>query len=264
MRYFIVGMGRVGSSLFSSLKGTKYTFMGYFSSKKVNGIPDRLHYRQLGEIPDVDIIFITLPDDKIEEISKKINRKACFCHTSGFRNFSVLPDYGLGRVSMHPIHSIPEMFSDLSNLFWGVNGDKIGKEKASKLISAMGGKIVYISDEAKPLYHAINVISSNILVSIYYLLSNPIDKLNLPLEPFLQLSVTSLKNIEQFGVLNALTGPVERGDLNTFRKDIEALRNGYPDIFSSLKELFMTNIEIARRKGLNEEILKHMSDIINT
>ncbi len=264
MKYFIVGMGRVGSSLFSSLKGTEHTFMGYFSNKKVNGVPDRQYYRKLDEIPDVDIIFVTLPDDKIEEVSKKIDRKACFCHTSGLQSFSVLPDYGLGRVSMHPIYSVPEMFSDLTGLFWGVSGDKIGKEKASKLINTMGGKIIYISDEAKPLYHAINVISSNILVSIYYLLMGPIDKLNLPLEPFLQLSISSLKSIEQFGVQNALTGPVERGDLITFRKDIEALKSGYPDIFSSLKELFLTNIKIAKRKGLNEEILRHMSDIINT
>ena len=61
--------------------------------------------------------------------------------------------------------------------------------------------------------------------------------------------VGALQNIEEFGVPNALTGPIVRGDEKVIGRHIEALRQLRPGILKAYKVLGQEAVDIAVRHG---------------
>ena len=75
----------------------------------------------------------------------------------------------------------------------------------------------------------------------------------------------NIDNIWNNGILNSLTGPVLRGDVNTINKHLQAIKEDHSDIYKNLsmnllKLVGKRNLEFSKKNMKNEEEEK----ILNT
>lgn len=257
MRFSIIGMGRIGSSLYFSLKDTDFKFEGYYSLNPVKEI-DNSFYKKIKEL-DSDIYFFTLPDRIIYSISEMIDKKnKYFVHCSGYLSSDIFSKSKV--LSLHPMVSVNKFFSSLKNISWGIEGDEEGILLGKKIVQVLNGKYYIIKKENKPLYHSACVISTNLVNTLLFYSAEIMKELNIEENEILKLTESVIKNSYESGILNALTGPIERGDIEIVEGELLSLKKKYPYIFYSLLQLFVLNAQTAIKKGRDE---KEIIDIIN-
>ncbi|MGB9826630.1 MAG: DUF2520 domain-containing protein, partial [Desulfofundulus sp.] len=107
--------------------------------------------------------------------------------------------------------------------------------------------------EDKPLYHAAACIASNYLVSLMHLATNLYGRFGLSqkqaFEALYPLVRGTINNIRRVGPVEALTGPVARGDVPTIAGHLPAL-DRVGSLESRLYRLVgLYTIQVAREKG---------------
>ena len=90
-----------------------------------------------------------------------------------------------------------------------------------------------LADEDKPLYHAAACLASNYLTTLLHNVEEIYQSLGMErqdaLTAFWPLVRGTLNNIETKGTVQALTGPISRGDVGTVEKHLNAFREKLPD-----------------------------------
>ena len=263
MRFFIVGMGRAGSSLFFSLRKRGHICVGYHSLKPHDDV-DAEFYPELQDIPRVDTIFFTVPDSLIPVISEKVprNRAHVFAHLSGNMPSNIFGREGV--LSIHPIVSIGQRNMELLGLPWTIEGDKKGLEMGKRIVEELDGRYYIIHAEDRPLYHAACVIGSNLVLTLLSYAGEILNGLGIEKSEVLTLARSVIDNMDSEGFDKAKTGPVERGDWETLRNDLIALKRKYPYLFQSLANLILLNAHlVSREKGkeYEENVLSIISDV---
>ncbi|MFA6308684.1 MAG: Rossmann-like and DUF2520 domain-containing protein [Clostridia bacterium] len=269
----IVGAGRLGKALALGLtkKGFKITGIASRSNSsfeilnKMIGIPNENSLYDV--VLNSDIIAITVSDSEIENVSREIsmfnNRidisNKIFLHFSGSVDSDALitlrhKDAFTG--SLHPIQTFTasdDSWKGLEGIYYGFEGDKETEGFASELVNEFNGKLLIIEKNQKALYHAACCIISNYTVTLSYIAEQLFGKIGISsdvaekaLEPLLE---NTAKNISQTGSVNALTGPVSRGDSEVIEKHIEALKSISEDDCEAYKILAKISAQIALKKG---------------
>jgi predicted short-subunit dehydrogenase-like oxidoreductase (DUF2520 family) len=117
------------------------------------------------------------------------------------------------------------------------------------------------------LYHAGAVAVSNYFVALvdyglkFYqaLGANKQDAL----KAVLPLIRGTLHNIETLGIPDALTGPIVRGDIETVRDHLAAIRKRAPGLLALYRELAKHTITVAKdRRSLKQETIFELSQVI--
>jgi len=198
---------------------------------------------ELNKLPFAELTFITTPDDKIAQIAqhlvqeKIIGPQTMVAHCSGALPSTILsPLQKLGCLiaSFHPLKAFSTDKSDQS-VFRGcdcvIEGDSKAVERISFLFSQLDARVIPINTENKTLYHAAAVMASNYLVTLAAAAIELFDKAGITEEVAKQIATnlmtSSLNNIQQAkNLADALTGPLQRGDLNTLKMHLEALPMG--------------------------------------
>ncbi len=257
MRFAIIGMGRIGSSLYFSLKETDFEFTGYYSRRLEEKI-ERKYFKSIKEL-DADVYFFTVPDNLIYSLKEMIEKdNKYFVHCSGYLSSDILGNKRI--LSLHPMISVGRKFSSLKNISWGIEGDEEGLKIGEKIIKVLNGRYYVIKKEDKPLYHCSCVISANLVNTLLYYSSEIMKGFGIEEKDVLNLASSVINNSEDLGILNSLTGPVERGDFNTIEGELLALKNKYPYIFYSILQLFVLNAQLSIKKGRDE---KDIIDFVN-
>lgn len=267
----IIGCGKLGSNLGIQLskKGFEVSFesRNIESSKKVAKIANSNNFTSsIGKFSKyADIVFITVTDDKIEEVVKKIafNEKTILFHCSGVLSSKILNVPLAG--SFHPIQSFSKIEKDnpFKNIVIGIeSGNKkvfnIGVNIAKELCSTP----FFIESENKVLYHASCCIASNYLVTLIHsafsLLKKSKIKKDIYFKILMPLIYKTIENIEKVGFEKALTGPISRGDTNTIQKHVEEIEKKMPKLLDLYKELGLKTVEVLsfEKKDELETILK--------
>ncbi|MCK4527086.1 DUF2520 domain-containing protein [candidate division WOR-3 bacterium] len=265
MRFALCGAGRVGTSLAESLKSANWEFLGYYSisypewveeNEKLSD-PRQLDYKDL-------LVILALPDKAIEFLSGELPSDLIVGHTSGSLNhMAINAPYPRARFSLHPLCSISTYGMDLSGGFWGIEGDSFGILTARRIVSALKGRAFYVESDKKPLYHLASVVSSNLMNSLLYIGNELFASCGLEEDIAFNLGESTLKNIKDKGYVASLTGPIERGDYDTLKRDLEALKGFNPSLLPMISELLMVNLKIAKEKGLSEEDADSICSIIS-
>ncbi|MCL1925483.1 MAG: DUF2520 domain-containing protein [Defluviitaleaceae bacterium] len=260
MKKCIIGCGKVGTALGS--------YLGITPTKNIE------------ETKNANIIFIATPDSKIKEVYEQIKTylannhiskgsleanfplvptlsdgsfsdgiasiasgKIIFCHMSGFLASDLFKD-NIG-FSIHPMAAVTKE-TDLKKIMFTIEGDS----KHIHIIKELFPNNQIIKKEAKPLYHAAAVIASNFLVGIYNIAENVLKEAGIQnTEMLMGLVETTINNIKSKGSINALTGPIERGDLETVKSHLEALPENYKDIYNVMSNQL---IKIAIQKNIDK------------
>ncbi len=269
----ILGLGKVGTSVGYLLSKAGYGIVAG-ASRSESSLNRGIAYT--GGKPHLDYseaalaancIIITTSDDAIcsvcEEISTagSIKPGAKVIHMSGAGGLDLLEsakNAGAHIACIHPLQS----FADIEGAIRNIPGSTFGITSADEIkgwcvqtVTDLGGVPFFIADAQKPLYHAAACIASNYLTTIIHMVEKIYQSLGLSHDESIRavwpLVVGTIANIESKGTIQALTGPVARGDVGTIKKHIEALRSKLPDLLQSYKALGIVTTDI----GLNKKTL---------
>lgn len=241
----IVGVGRVGAAWGRLLSKAGLELLLHDADRaKAEALASLLPRAQAVDVGllarDATTVFVTTGDDQIRDAAQSLAERAprfrLAIHMSGARSVDELdPLRGIGISvgSMHPMQSFRGGEDDW-RLFLGcgfaIEGEGPVRAKLVDVVEALGGKSVELRAGSKPLYHAACVAASNFLVVLWHL----VERLALECaftpqqtRTFLApLAMRTLENLAQVGPLLALTGPYARGDADTVRRHVEALKAG--------------------------------------
>lgn len=285
MNLAIIGVGNVGKVLGTALAYRGYSITAAFSrTEKTRQQVSALWKCPVFSEPHEaaargEIVFITTPDQVIEEICKEIVEKDGFrpgqvvLHTSGAHSSTILSpakEAGASVLSFHPLQTFPQMDVGLRSLpgtFFAVDGDEEALPLAKKLVEALEGKLLYVPAGLKPLYHAAACTACNYLVSLmdialrmYALMGISPSKAIEALSPLID---GTLKNIKDLGPEKALTGPIARGDYITIESHLAKLEESLPELLPYYRCMGIYTAGLAFRKGaLNKEKEEIMKKIL--
>ncbi|MBO2521658.1 MAG: DUF2520 domain-containing protein [Firmicutes bacterium] len=221
-----------------------------------------------------EVVFITVPDGEIQSMAAALgrgltlDRRHLLVHTSGALPAAALRvpgTEGALHLSLHPIQTVADPLSGAEKLqgsVFGLEGEPEAVARGKELVALMRGIPVVIRPGQKPLYHAASCVASNYLVALagasldLYCLAGMTEEQ--ALAAVRSLFEGALDNIRRLGVAGALTGPIERGDVETVRRHVEAL-DGIEDaaarerLGSLYRSLGLETLRVAgaKRQGLS-------------
>ncbi len=280
MRIGFIGAGRVGFTMGKYLKEHGVSISGYYSrnaehAKEAATFTDTSYYLDAFRLIDsCDAIILTVSDGAISEVFSEIKSYAglagkIVCHTSGSLSSSVFADtecqvYGY---SIHPIYAISDRYTsykEFSNAYFTIEGDEKYLDELTSIFSDAGLRISQMDSSEKSKYHASCVMASNLVCGMYAaaietLMECGFDK---------QVSETMLKElfkanalgIVDKGLVNQLTGPIDRNDISTVKTHLSKLEGDKKSLYIEASKQVL---EIARVKNPDKDYTD-MEIVLNT
>jgi predicted short-subunit dehydrogenase-like oxidoreductase (DUF2520 family) len=236
----VIGAGRVGAVLAAALGAAGHRIAA------VAGESDASRTRIETLLPGVpvdkptavakaaDVLLLTVPDDSLDNVvrmlvaSGAIRSGQYVVHTSGRHGLEVLApaaDIGAHGVAMHPAMTFTGTDLDLARLagcVFGVTARDSDRAMVQGLVDDLGGRIMWIGEDRRVLYHAALAHGANHLVT---LVSQAMDLLREagspdPAATLGPLLGAALDNTLAYGDA-ALTGPIVRGDVRTVQAHLQ-------------------------------------------
>lgn len=217
--------------------------------------------RTMQLVDDVDLIFLTVPDDAIPRVvaDTRLYAGQGIVHTSGALPAAVLaPAVGAGATSgsFHPLVA----FADLDRSLAALNGATVALEGDESLLvilgqlaSDIGAQPVRLPPGGKPAYHAAAVLAAGGFIGLLDAIAElgrgaGLDEAG-SLAIFAPLIRQSLENAEKMGIRDALTGPLLRGDIGTVRGHLDAMARLAPGAIELYSAAARREIALAESRG---------------
>ncbi len=246
----IVGSGRLGTTLAVALARRGYSIQSLVSRRvltarkaarlfdaDVQGEVQVLAAKELLSLKPADVFLITVPDDQIAGVAEQLSHleiTATALHTSGALSSDVLAPLrkrGWHTGSIHPLLSISKAGDPIEGAFWSVEGDKSAVRLGKGIVRDLGGKSFFIRTEDKPLYHAAAVMSSGNVVALFDVALQMMAKCGIKRTTarniLVPLIASTVRSLETKDPAQALTGTFSRGDLETVKRHLAALKDNH-------------------------------------
>jgi predicted short-subunit dehydrogenase-like oxidoreductase (DUF2520 family) len=249
------------------------------SAAQLAGAADQWYETPWEATERAEIVFITPPDGFIREVCNEIaenkgfHSKTAVFHCSGALSSDELAEArkcGAAVGSLHPLQSFATETSGnpFAGILVAVEGDARAVALAGKMAADLGAEPIAIKTSGKILYHAAAVVASNYLVTLMGLAVDLMAGAGVAgpeafrmLKPLIQGTIA---NIEEAGVVNALTGPIVRGDATIVEKHLAAIRELSPDMARLYSALGRETIKIAKTRGtLSASVEQKLFGIFN-
>jgi predicted short-subunit dehydrogenase-like oxidoreductase (DUF2520 family) len=251
-RVAIVGTGRLGTALAVALAKQGYSIRSLVarrveSARKAATLVRQaapiledevvaLAARQMRSLPPADLFLVTVPDDQIANVATqlakiRLDAAPTALHTSGALSSEVLSplaEQGWSVGSVHPLMSVPDATASIRGAFWSVEGDKRAVRLVKTLVRDLDGTSFSIPTADKPLYHAAAVMTSGSVTVLFDVALEMLVECGLTrktarriLQPLL---ASTVRNLQTTDPAQALTGTFSRGDLETVKRHVAALK----------------------------------------
>ncbi len=244
MRIGFIGAGKVGFTLGRYFSERNMYVSGYFSrnpesAKEAANFTASSYYEDIEDlVANSDIIFITVPDGTISTIWEHLKTLSeignkIICHCSGALSSAVFSEsnqVGAFGYSIHPMYAVNDKltsYQEISKAFFTIEGDEKYLGYFKELFESWGHDVQVIDAECKIKYHSAAVFASNYVVALMgvaqkLLVECGFDE-KLAKKALSPIAINNVGNIAKVGVVDALTGPVERCDVGTISKHISEL-----------------------------------------
>lgn len=221
-----------------------------------------------------DLVFLTVPDDVIAEVAQSLRwrRGMAVVHCSGATELDALysaASQGAAIGALHPLQgfSDPQIaLNSLPGCAACIEAEEPLFTQLGELAQALGMRPFALPAGARALYHLSGSYAASFIAVLLHEAAEIWQGFGLSREQafasLLPLAQSSLISIAQQGPLQALTGPISRGDAGTLDKHLKALRTHKADSLALYAELAEKSIALARQRGLPEETLLRMQQIL--
>jgi predicted short-subunit dehydrogenase-like oxidoreductase (DUF2520 family) len=217
-----------------------------------------------------EIIWLCVSDDAIASTASAIasatNWKGKIAlHSSGARSSRELEPLrrrGAAVGSLHPMQTfVRASRATLSGVSFAVEGDPAALRLGRRLARGLGGSVFTIRPEAKVLYHALGSFCSPMIVATLSTAERIAAAAGIPeaaarriMHPILRQTIA---NYLENGPAAAFSGPINRADINTIRKHLEALREvpGAREIYRALARSALLTLPVRDRRAV-EKVLR--------
>ncbi len=212
-----------------------------------------------------DIVWICVPDDAIAPLASSLRTRnwngKIVLHASGALAASVLQPLksrGAAIASAHPMMSfVRTTQAGFNDVWFALEGDRRAVTAARNLVSALDAKSFIISEDMKPLYHLFGGFLSPFLVTVLSAAEQLGRKAGLPSRQLPQIMrpivMRTLENYFANGAAASFSGPLVRGDIETIRKHVRAIRKlPERELYRALVREAMRTLPVKRSR----EILK--------
>ncbi|MEG2290056.1 MAG: Rossmann-like and DUF2520 domain-containing protein [Clostridium sp.] len=273
MKFGFIGAGKVGFSLGKYFKENGILLSGYYSknqnsSKEAANFTDTKQFLSLKElVKESDGIFITTPDGEIQGVWNEIKELSInnklICHCSGLLSSEIFSDinkHGAYPYSIHPMFALSDKYNsykNFKNAFITIEGHEKYIDELVTMIKNMGNQVKIIDKENKSVYHLASVMSSNLVLG---LISNGVNCLKqcgfseeLAIDALYPLITNNIENIKASGTVKSLTGPLERGDLNTIKCHSSCLEGEDKNLYKALNKNLL---KVAKEKNKSRDYSK--------
>ncbi len=274
MNIAFIGAGKVGRSFGYYLKTKGFNIVGYMSKSRES---EEIAANETGSSPltkeevlkKAEIIIITTPDTEIEKVCDDVSKSVGFdkdhlvVHMSGGLSSKILSsarEQGASIFSLHPLQSfakVEKAREELKNTFFAMEGEG-DKEKLVSILDKIQNPYVEIDSEKKSLYHGAAAIASNYLVALTNVVLKLLQDCGFNRADALKVTGNlmqgTLNNVKEYDTVEALTGPIVRGDVNMVQHHLDELKkHNYDRILEIYRLLGEETVEIACSRGLSSD-----------
>jgi predicted short-subunit dehydrogenase-like oxidoreductase (DUF2520 family) len=268
----IIGAGRVGRTLAALWKRARVFSIQDVLSGTPHGaraaaafIGEGSAAETLGDMRAADVWMLTPPDGKIAACCSALAASGLLragdivFHCSGaLASEELRPagERGAHIASVHPLKSFAEPHGavrSFTGTWCAAEGDGAALAVLRPAFERLGARMAEIDPQSKPVYHAASVIVSNYLVALmetglrcYEAAGIPRDTACAMMEPLVR---EIIDNVFKLGTVDALTGPIARGDEAVVARQLAVLAPRDARITSLYRELGAIALDLARAKG---------------
>lgn len=267
MNIGIIGSGRVGCSMGKYLKDNCINIVGYYDTIYENAasaaqFTNTDSFSSLEELVNLsDTLFITTPDGIIAKVWDCIKEMSIenkiICHFSGSLSSVVFSDreiYHAVACSIHPMLAFSNKYSSydqLNNAFFTIEGDKKAVEVIKAMYTSFGNTICEIDGSKKGIYHGAASILSNQVIAVLDTGYSLLEQCGFSREEAIKATSSlvrgNVENVINAGTVDALTGPIERNDIETVKKHLSCIDEEDIELY---KVLGRKLIKIAKKKNV--------------
>jgi len=260
----IIGSGRLGTALGVALLHRGYSVESLVArrvrkarsaARLLDADVQVLAAKELGSLRPADVFLITVPDDQIASVAMEMSRlefTATALHTSGALSSDVLAplrERGWKTGSIHPLLSVSNAGDPIEGAFWSVEGDKPAMRIGKAIVRDLGGKSFFIRSGDKPLYHAAAVMVSGNVTALFDVALEMLSECGITRTTarniLLPLIASTVRNLETKDPAQALTGTFSRGDLETVKRHLAALKRN-PDALELYRLLGKRSLKLTK------------------
>lgn len=273
MNIGLIGCGKVGTTIFYLLKNNN-KIIGVYDINKKNEKQalKSLHIKKNLSLKELCVksqaLFFATPDDQILIAYMKakpfIKNKKYIFHFSGLLSSAIFPkSKNLYRGSIHPFATFPDIVLPpaRNKYYLFVEGNEHALRAIKRIFAKRYFSIKRLKSFQKTKYHLLGVFSSNLLIGLVwaiYRLTKDIGwtkkEINEVIIPIIE---ETLHNIRGKGLNNALSGPLERGDIEVIKKHLSTLKKNKDlmNIYKTLSLTVLKNVVKGEKKKKIEDLL---------
>lgn len=250
------------------------------SGQAVDFIGSGVAVSDLESMQPAEVYMISTTDNEIMNACKSLvdaellKPGDVIFHCSGALSSEILnsaKQQGAFICSVHPVKSFTNplaVVESFEGTWCGVEGDRQALDVVETSLQKIGGKLFQVQAENKVFYHAASVMVCNYLTALIEVGLQTYQKSGLERETALEVMQPmvreTLNNIFCMGTIDALTGPIARGDDLVVENQLLALSRWKPefaDLYSSLGHIAL---QLSREKGnASAEAIARLNSVLN-
>jgi predicted short-subunit dehydrogenase-like oxidoreductase (DUF2520 family) len=279
----ILGPGRLGSALARNAHDAGLTVT--LGARDPNTIADLasdlgVDTLSLSDAANADLVLLTVSDDAIAHLCEQLASANAFrpgaivAHCSGVHSSDLLAsarDAGCHVASFHPLQTFPTTdaatAARLKGAYCFCEGDQPATDALAALARTLSTNPVVFPSSGKALYHAAAVMASNYVTvmadaAIALATQAGIDP-DTAQTALGVLLTTAATNATTMGPVEALTGPIARGDVGTIEKHLAAMGDCDENLRLLYRSAGLQTVDLATRKGsLSPEVAEALRQIL--
>ena len=235
-RFSVIGAGRVGLNLSHALQKKGFQLQYVFKKALNNHYPAYITNDISKLVQDSDFIFICVQESKIGPLAELVSveaepRDKIFFHTANsLTSDELLPLRlaGAAVASFSPLQTVIH-FQEDEELFSGITflleGDEAAVRLARRIATQLQARVLAVRKQDKVYFHMAAIAAANFLIANLKFAERQLQRTAARpgLDILFPLLEQTLKNIEKFGLAQALSGPLKRGEYGLLEKHCQTL-----------------------------------------
>ena len=263
----VLGCGRATRSVLRWLFESDQIDIGQVCNRSLDSAAEAVEFLGAGQpVEELDHeitggwLLLGLPDGQLDGLARGLacrmpGQPELAFHLSGSTPAAVLEPLGTPIASVHPVRAFSEPAQAVAhmNATWFVaEGAPETCAQLEPVFTRAGGRWLTLGSGDKALYHAATVAASNYLVTLTQLARTLATQAGLESESAAELlghlQATTLAGLEASSPAQALTGPIERGDLAACARLVKAVDQSDPANAKLFRALAQATLDLAIEK----------------